>query len=418
MTIDEVLAHFEGVKRIRDGDYIALCRSHNDRNPSLSIKEMPDRILLHCHAGCHINAVVQAAGLTFDDLFFEDKNNGHKKHSTDLTKSKVAIPRFTAPTLRRIADIIPTTVKWLWPPYIPYGKLTLLEGDPGEGKSWVSLAVGTAQSLGNGLPGVDGLQPGNVIIMSAEDGLSDTIRPRLSTFGADISRIYAIDGLFTLDAEGCATLESYIQQLKPLLVIIDPLVAYLSGDVDIHKANQVRQVTAHLASLAERYGPAILAIRHLTKGGSLKPIYRGLGSIDFTAAARSVLLAGSDPDNPQTRGIVHLKCNLAPKGEAIGYELRDDGFFWTGQSELTYEKVFSSGDGGNALTEAKHFLMDTLLTGSVPANDVYEEAEAQDIAKRTVDRAKRELKIIVKRVGEEGKRGKGKWHWELPEDEF
>lgn len=323
----------------------------------------------------------------------------------------------TSIILRRIADVEPETVKWLWYPYIPYGKVTLLEGDPGTGKSWLGLAIATAQSLGRGLPDVNGLSPGNILVMSAEDGLADTIRPRLSAFEADINRIYAIDGLFTLDTDGYETLESYIRQLKPLLVIIDPLVAYLSGEVDIHKANQVRQVTAHLARLAEKYGPAIIAIRHLTKGGSLKPIYRGLGSIDFTAAARSVLLAGSDPDFPQMRGIVHLKCNLAPLGQAIGYELRENGFFWTGHSELTTDRILAGSDGSSALEEAKSFLLNVLRDGAVPANEVKEEAEARGISERTLNRAKANLKVEVHRIGEEGKRGKGQWHWELSENE-
>ena len=313
--------------------------------------------------------------------------------------------------LKCIADVQPETVQWLWYPYIPYRKLTLLEGDPGTGKSWCGLAIATAQSLGKGLPGVDSLQASNVLIISAEDGLSDTIRPRLSAFEADISRIYAIDGLFTLDKDGCETLEGYIQQLKPRLVIIDPLVAYLSGEVDIHKANQVRQVTAHLARLAEKHGPAIITIRHLTKGGSLKPIYRGLGSIDFTAAARSVLLAGSDSDNPQTRGIVHLKCNLAPLGEAIGYELRQDGFFWTGHSDLTAGEILSADDGGSALKQAITFLNEMLCDGPITASEISTEADSRGISKRTLNRAKEQLGIVSEREGKPGKKGGGRFLW-------
>lgn len=360
--------------------------------------------------GSDVNDVsdwLQAGG---DDLQLREITGAAPNWTPDSTDTASVI-------LRRIADVEPETVKWLWHPYIPYGKLTLLEGDPGAGKSWLGLAIATAQSLGQGLPNVNGLHPGNALVISAEDGLADTIRPRLSALEADINRIYAIDGLFTLDSDGCELLESYIRQLKPSLVIIDPLVAYLSGEIDIHKANQVRQVTAHLARLAEKYNPAIIAIRHLTKGGSLKPIYRGLGSIDFTAAARSVLLAGSDPDFPQTRGICHLKCNLAPLGESIGYELRETGFFWTGHSDLTTDRILAGGDGSSALEEAKTFLLNILRDGAVPANEVKEEAEAQGISERTLNRAKANLKVGVHRIGEEGKRGKGQWHWELSEDE-
>lgn len=166
----------------------------------------------------------------------------------------------------------PEEVKWLWRPYIPRGKLTLSEGDPGIGKSWKALALATAVSNGRGLPGeTRQREPETVLLLTAEDGLADTIRPRLDALGADVERVHAIYGYAVLDDEGLAELERHISDVNPALVIIDPLVAYMGAGIDINKANQVRSITAKLATLAEKHGAAILAVRHLTKGSRDKP---------------------------------------------------------------------------------------------------------------------------------------------------
>jgi len=185
----------------------------------------------------------------------------------------------------RLSDVTPEKVEFLSYPYIPLGKLTLLDGDPGVGKSTLSLAIAAGVTLGNGIPGMVKADPGNVLVLSCEDGLADTIRPRLDKAGADASKVFALrGGVMTLHEEGLAELSGYLKEYQPRLVIIDPLVGYLGGKVDMHKGNEVRQVTAGLADLAEKFHCSILGIRHLTKGGRDKAIYRGIGSIDFTAA--------------------------------------------------------------------------------------------------------------------------------------
>ena len=311
--------------------------------------------------------------------------------------------------LINMADVEPETVDWLWSPYIPKGKVTLLEGDPGVGKSWVSLAIATAVSLGKGLPKQEPGGPGNTLLASAEDGLADTIRPRLDAMGADVSRIVAIDDALILDDDGFALLEDYVTKVEPTLLIIDPLVAYLGAAVDIHRANQTRSVMARLAKLAETHGMAILAVRHLAKGSAAKPIYRGLGSIDFTAACRSVLLAGCDPENPQNRGLVQIKSNLAPLGVSIGYELLDDGFFWTGESSLTTGDILAtdSGEFTSAIDEAIDFLRDELATGDVLAKEIYRSANSAAISERTLKRAKAKLQV-------RSHKRDGVWLWSLP----
>jgi putative DNA primase/helicase len=328
-------------------------------------------------------------------------------------------PKENGVSLVCIADVQPETVSWLWPPYIPRGKLTLLEGDPGIGKSWVSLAIATAVSLGKGLPRTEAIESASVVLASAEDGLGDTIRPRLDAMGADVSKIHAIKGALDFGNGGLIMLEGFIREVSPVLVIIDPLVAYIGAGVDIHRANETRAVMAKLADMAEKHGCAILAIRHLTKGGTLKPIYRGLGSIDFAAACRSVLMAGCDPENNQKRGIVHIKSNLAPMGHAIGFELRDSGFYWTGESDLTWQRILSaedSSDGRSAKDEVADFLRDELADGPVEAAQVWRDVREAGLSEITVKRAKAMLGIITRRQGETGKRGGGKFTWELPDN--
>lgn len=317
-----------------------------------------------------------------------------------------------------IADVAPETVDWLWYPYIPKGKLTLFEGDPGVGKSWVSLAIATAVSLGKGLPEVEIKEPAGVLLASAEDGLGDTIRPRLDSMGADVKNIHAIKGALNFEQTGINTLGDYIEKIKPVLTIIDPLVAYIGAGVDIHRANETRAVMAKLAELAEQYSVAILAVRHLAKGGTSKPIYRGLGSIDIAAACRSVLMAGYDPDDPQKRAVVHIKSNLASMGCAIGYELREGGFYWTGESDLTWQRILSAEDIDNksARDEAVDFIKSELSNGPVEASQIWRDAKEAGLAEATLKRAKFELGIITKRRGEAGRRGGGKFTWELPEN--
>jgi DNA repair protein RadA/Sms len=339
------------------------------------------------------------------------KLNGH--HRADAEK-----PRGEKPPLvvRRLADVAPETVEWLWHPYIPLGKLTLLEGDPGLGKSWITCALATAVAAGHGLPGQEPSAPRNVLMMSAEDGLADTIRPRLDSMRADVSRIFALETPVTLDERGLLSIAEVIAKYEPALVIVDPLVAYMGGDVDIHRANETREVMAELARLAAQFRCAILCVRHLTKGGGTKAISRGLGSIDIIAACRSALLVGADPDEQSKRGIVHIKSNLAPVGQAVGYALTADGFFWSGQSDLTAERILSLGAGDEPASrrEAEEFLNDMLATCSRSAREIQREAREAGISDATLRRAKDALGIRSRKIGQPG--GRQEWHWEMPED--
>jgi len=382
---------------------VKVAASLHGKAKSLKVVELPD---MEGHEVKDVSDWLAAGGIVAELERLASEAPEYKPKESDIS-------------LVCMAEVVPETVSWLWLPYIPLGKLALLEGDPGIGKSWVSLAIATAVSLGKGLPGTEAIESASVVLASAEDRLGDTIRPRLDAMGADVSKIHAIRGALDFGSGGLTLLEGFIERVKPSLVIVDPLVAYIGAGVDIHRANETRAVMAKLADMAEKHGCAILAIRHLTKGGTLKPIYRGLGSIDLAAACRSVLMAGCDPDNPQKRGIVHIKSNLAPMGEAIGFELRGGGFYWTGESDLTWQKILAaedSGEGKSAVDEATEFLKDELADGLVDASQVWRDARDTGLSEKTIKRAKAKLGIITRRLGETGKRGGGKFTWELPED--
>jgi DNA repair protein RadA/Sms len=249
------------------------------------------------------------------------------------------------PTIRRMSEVEPEVVRWIWYPYIPRGKITLLEGDPGLGKSWLTTAIAATISTRTKLPLADKFVGGRVLLFSAEDGLGDTIRPRLDGLGADVSRIYAYDDPVIFDEDGCDLIRTQIHEMKPALVVIDPLVAYMGRGVDLHKANETREIMSRLGRLAADENVGILAVRHLTKGGRDKSIYRGIGSIDLTAAARSVLLVGRIPDDKSGRAMVQIKNNLAPVGEAIRYELRPGfkhPFRWGGKIKITADEVLKA----------------------------------------------------------------------------
>jgi AAA domain len=321
-----------------------------------------------------------------------------------------------------IADVQPRAVEWLWKPYIPLGKLTLFDGDPGVGKSWATCALVTAITHGYGLPDVLDTEPRKVIMLSAEDGLDDTIRPRLEAMGADLAKVIARNKAMTFDEKGIQQLEAQVSKLKPALIVIDPLFAFVGGKTDIYRDNEARKVTTPLAELAQNHGCAIVAVRHLTKQQQ-KAIYAGGGSMAFIGAARSALLFGHDANNPQKCGFVRAKCNLAPKGDAIGYRIERTAdergrFEWTGKSDLTAEKILATpnmnGSGEQTATlEARDFLREMLRSGRATAEEIYREAKSAGIAEITLRRAKRALKVRARRESK-GNNGGGAWVWEMP----
>ena len=314
--------------------------------------------------------------------------------------------------LTRMSSVQPESVCWLWYPYIPIGKVTLLDGDPGLGKSYITLAMATAVSRGYGLPDRTPCDPGAVLLMSVEDGLADTIRPRLDTMKADCTRIFAVSKPLSLNRDGLGDLETLLRKNKPLFVVIDPLFAYTGAEVDIHRANETREIMDQLSRLAATNRCAILAVRHLTKGGRDKSIYRGLGSIDIVAACRSVLLAGADPQDRNKRALLQIKNNLAPFGDAIGYEIREGGVFaWTGRSDLTADQILASDQNSQKafpVENAADFLRGELSRGPKSARDIMSRAKNAGFSERTIWRARATLGVEAHKIGRD------RWVWELP----
>ncbi len=331
--------------------------------------------------------------------------------------------------ITRLSDVTPQDVSWLWHPYIPLGKLTLLEGDPGLGKTFISLTLAAAITRGwpllsqTGAPGND-LEPADVLYMSAEDGLADTLRPRLDAADADVSRVHALTG-WRLDdgnegVEGAVSLgdipilEQALSAVKPKLIIIDPLQAYLGAKVDMHRANEVRPLLSALGNLAEKHECAVICIRHLSKAMSPKAIYSGMGSIDFAAAARSILTVG---EHDGERLLAHVKSSLAPQGKSIRYELRDGSLNWLGISDVTAEELsgpqIQSAEGESTVDNAVTFLQDFLDDGAQPASAAFRAAKQEGISERTLKRAKSQLEVKSQRISA-GNDGAGKWSWSLP----
>jgi putative DNA primase/helicase len=327
--------------------------------------------------------------------------------------------------LIRMSDVQPEKVDWLWRPYIPRKKLTFLEGDPAAGKTWLALAIASAVSCGFGLPDESG-EPGvikqeteHVIYLTAEDGLGDTLRPRLDALGANVSRIHVLTAACDADGERAVTLKDVnvlqdaLTRTRAALLVIDPVQGYLGADVDMHRANQVRPVLSALGKLAEEQGCAVLCLRHLAKASAERALYRGLGSIDFTAAARSVLLAGRDPKDPDSRALVQIKNSLTAEGPALAYAIKEDSFLWCGTSDLNVDALLSAGTGSRAPTElerAIEYLIDMLRDGPRLSTDMEQGARRCRIAIRTLERAKSQLGVLSHRPP-----GEKNWYWALGE---
>ena len=242
--------------------------------------------------------------------------------------------------LIHMEDVVSKEVEWLWYPYIPYGKITIVEGDPGEGKTTLVLKLAAALSRGLPLPCDDDREqePIHIIYQTAEDGIDDTIKPRLEKAGAYCSMIRVIDETEKELSMTDDRLEQAIIETGARLVILDPIQAYIGAKVDMHRANEIRPVLKHLGMIAEKYNCAIVLIGHMNKAAGSKSTYRGLGSIDIQATARSVLLVARLRDKPNIRIMAHDKSSLAPTGDAIGFEMTEDrGMICIGPYDITIE---------------------------------------------------------------------------------
>lgn len=302
-----------------------------------------------------------------------------------------------------------TETDWLWYPYIPFGKLTVIQGDPGEGKSTFALYLAAQLTTGRGIDKPNQLEraPRIVCYQNAEDGIADTIKPRLESAGADCKLVLCADESAEPISITDGRLELMMRRFHPSLMVLDPLQAYLGADVDMHRANEIRPVMSYLSALAEQYHCAVVLIGHMNKMQKTRSLYRGLGSIDITAAARSVLLIARDPSHPENRVITQIKNSLAPAGEPVAFTLdADSKVQWLGKYEITLDEMLS---GENRNYKPRDKAAD-LIRGmfqereTVSARSVIEAAEKAGISITSLKRARDQLGIHAFRDNKQ-------WYW-------
>lgn len=311
--------------------------------------------------------------------------------------------------LIKMSDVESEEIEWLWYPFIPYGKLTIIQGDPGDGKTTLVLNIAAMLSKGMGFDeNMSGSEPMKIIYQTAEDGLADTVKPRLEISGADCEKILVIDesdkSLSMIDER----LEEAILTTGARLLILDPIQAYLGNGMDMNRANEAREMTKRLGALAEKTKCAIVLIGHMNKNAGNKAAYRGIGSIDFFAAARSVLLVGRVEGEENIRAVVQIKNNLAPFGHAKAFELSEDGFRWLGDYEITVDEILGGiAPKANKFEQAKSLLRELSDEHNIiQSNEVMRIAGEHGISRRTMENAKKELGIRAKRIN-------NSWYWEL-----
>ena len=332
-----------------------------------------------------------------------DENADRKKVIQETVTMKMQEKEALVPMLC-YKDIEQTSVEWLWFPYIPFGKLTIIQGNPGEGKTYFAMMLTAACTNRKLFPNMEDIEPFNVIYQTAEDGMGDTIKPRLVEAGADLSRVMVID-----DSEEVLTLsddriEKAVRQNHVRLVIIDPVQAFIGADVDMNRANEVRPVFRKLGMIAEKTSCAIVLIGHLNKSSGTQSTYRGLGSIDIMAAVRSLIFIGKVKKDPTTRVLIHEKSSLAPPGETMAFKLGDEeGFRWVGAYEISADELLDGKEGKATETKLERGakLIQELLVdkNEISIRKLDDKAKEQGISGRTMrdvrSRMKNELEYWI-----------------------
>lgn len=301
----------------------------------------------------------------------------------------------------RGSEITPREVEWLWYPYIPYGKITIIQGDPGEGKSTFVINLAAMLTKGKSLPFSDEtIEPMNVIYQNTEDDLEDTVIPRFLYAGGDPDRIFFIDekeeALTFADVDKIA---DAIRKTEAKLIVFDPLTSYIGEDISINLANEVRARFNYLIDIAKETKCAIVIVSHMNKMSGTKALYRTLGSIDIVGSARSCLVIGTSKEDPQVKVMAVQKSNLAEKGAAILFSVGEEMLHWIDTAEVTADELvgaFSASTGRKTNTkveQAKETLELLLRDEAMPQKDVMAKMKELGISQRTAEIAKAELGI-------------------------
>ena len=322
-------------------------------------------------------------------------------HACQVFAKATGLPSTRQAVFVRLSEVEREEVSWHWKGRTAKGKITILMGDPGLGKSWLTCDMTARTTRGNAWPDGGNAPCGDVIVLTAEDGLGDTVRPRVEDLGGDLSRVHVLTAIldhdgtedtFSLDRD-LAQLEVKIVETGAVLVTIDPFSAYL-GKTDSYKDSDIRRVLTPLAALAERTGVALVAVMHLTKDEKRRAVTRGLGSMAFVAASRVTLAVGTDPDDEQNgrRIVVPVKSNLSEPAPALAFRLTDGRFCWDRQAptDIDLDEVLGGvrPDDRTERADAKTFLLESLADGPVLSTKIQKDAQGNGIALRTLARAK------------------------------
>lgn len=315
-----------------------------------------------------------------------------------------------------LSTIAPEEIAWLWYPYIPKRKLTLFEGDPSSGKTYLLLAIAAAITRGQSLPDQQGhvanpdeSRAGNVLYITAEDGLADTLRPRADKVHANLERLFVPRQPEVFSLESPQALANAIARCHPQMVVLDPIQAFMGAGTDMFRANEVRPLMTTLLALAIQYDCAMVAVRHWTKAPGAKAKHRGQGNVDFTAAARSVLSIGESPDDERFRIMAQAKASLAALGTSIVFTITDSGLEWSGTSTLTADELSAAQPQRHKKQKqnAMEWLKDFLSQGPAQATVVTAAAKAVGLTDNQVRRAREALGVLAMKEG-------NKWFWRLP----
>lgn len=318
------------------------------------------------------------------------------------------------PEILQLSAVESRAVDWLWRPYLAFGMLAMLSGDPGAGKSFCAMAIAAALTTGGTPRSYDPVPPLDVLYLTIENSPEHVLRPRFDRLGGDPKRFHVLCGSLVGDGKnavrGSVTLSDISLIDKALvktgarLIVIDPIQSYIGAQTDMHRANETRPVLDGLSKLATQHNAAVLLIRHLSKAGTGRAIHRGLGSIDLTGAVRTELLAGTTPDG--TRVFCQIKNNVGEFGKSLGYEITGDGDFrWTGETALKASDLFApehSADEDSPRADAIQFLRDKLKDGARPSKEMEELAEREGIASRTLKRAMKQIGVVSRKEGFQG----------------
>ena len=316
----------------------------------------------------------------------------------------------------RASDIEPKEVKWLWYPYIPFGKVTLLQGDPGDGKSKFMLSLAALLSKGEALPFSDEeeREPITIIYQTTEDDADDTVVPRFNSAGGNGDNLIFIKEDMKSLSFGDNRIREAIEKYNAKLLILDPMSSYIGESCSMNNANETRAEFNHLIAVAKKTGCAIVIIAHMNKMKDSNPLYRTNGSIDIAGAARSILAITrtANKEAPAERYLVQVKSNLAPTGSAILFEVAESGVNFVSEMEMTAEEAFSSlapkmGRPNETELRAKDFILEMLQDGEMLANDCEAKLEEAGFKKSTIKKAKKKAGVISRKQG-------FLWYWSLP----